>query len=149
MNVVLTAKCCGKSSIKKTDKYCDLDLFGNIYPHNIEAVKDIMETYAKNHNDERIYFLNIYEYFKYRFNEIKELNVIRIILPEMSEENLNYRRLLFKRRDERKYGFCREKEYELLETKYKESWKLAAEHFPDIEIEPLRIGKFVYDIFSK
>ena len=147
MEVILSERCCGKTSIRN-GRYFDFDIFANVKPKSYSFLKELVSLYSTKHKG-LIAWMNVNEFFRYGFDEMKEFSVTRVILPEMSVGNLSFRKRLFTERDMRIYGVVRKRQYEELEQKYRNAYSLVKSRFPHIKIETLREGEFLDDFFLR
>lgn len=143
MRFLLTETVCGKSSCKNPD-YEDFDIFAfYALTNRIEIVQDMINLYSTYKDDGRIYMMNITTFIKFKLYQFENLKVERIILPESSPLNIEYRKRKLAERDIQQYGVARTKNQTRLEEKYKHAYALAKQYFPDIEVEQLKIGEFL------
>ena len=121
MKVILTERCCGKSTLGlKNREYIDFDIFFKCNKFSYSLVEEVIKAYIPNCNEDKIYLVNVTEFFRFRMDKMN-IKIQDVCLPELTKENIEFRKKLFRERDMKKYNFIRQKEYEDLERKYIEA----------------------------
>lgn len=144
MNLILSAKCCGKTCLAKLNpQYIDFDVFVNITKHKEQLVKDIIKVYSENISDNRIYLMNINAFCKWELYKNKNLKVSRIILPSLCDVDYKYANYLKRERKEMYYII---KNKDSLIKHYLEAYNNAQKYFSGIEIEELKPEEYLSDV---
>lgn len=141
--MILTAKCCGKTSLKK-EGYVDLDIFSR-HPTHFPIAKEILRAFIQaNKDDQRVYLMNIGAFKSFGLEDLEGIEIVKVYLPVLTPEEIAFRRNLLRQRDLRIFGFFRVPELLKLPDTYIRSYEYCKEH--SLEVTQLGPKQFLQDV---
>lgn len=120
MNLIITLSCAGKTTLcKNNEKYVDLDLFQQVYtPYQRQLIKNFI---CNIKDDEKIFLINVSDYFKYSLEKDANINLIKVF--GYTRERYLYSIELFKKRNILNYGVVAPKKLEIYKKSYERDFK--------------------------
>lgn len=118
MNLIVTLSCAGKTTLcKNNEKYVDLDLFQQVYtPFQRELIRNFICNIEDN---ERIFLINVSDYFKYNLKEVIKPIKVFAFTKERYLQSIE----LFKKRNILNYGVVAPKKLEIYKKSYERNSK--------------------------
>lgn len=118
MNLIVTLSCAGKTTLcKNNEKYVDLDLFQQVYtPFQRKLIRNFICNIEDN---ERIFLINVSDYFKYNLKEVIKPIKVFAFTKERYLQSIE----LFKKRNILNYGVVAPKKLEIYKKSYERNSK--------------------------